>query len=83
MNKISKGKRFIVLTSLIVLIVVVGTTGFIFIEGYTFLDALYMTIITVSTIGTDGYNSHIQCVKKSVTLNKYKAGCTDNNYQYD
>ena len=33
------------------LVVVIGTTGFIIIEGYTFLEALYMTIITVSTIG--------------------------------
>ncbi|MDQ6813782.1 MAG: potassium channel protein [Bacteroidota bacterium] len=44
-------KRFVVLTSLIVLIVVIGTTGFMVIEGYTFLEALYMTIITVSTVG--------------------------------
>ncbi|MCW3108852.1 MAG: potassium channel protein [Segetibacter sp.] len=33
------------------LVVVIGTTGFVFIEGYTFLEALYMTVITVSTIG--------------------------------
>ena len=29
----------------------VGVAGFMIIEGYTFLDALYMTIITVSTVG--------------------------------
>lgn len=33
------------------LVVVLGTSGFMFIEGYTFLEALYMTVITVSTIG--------------------------------
>jgi voltage-gated potassium channel len=30
---------------------VVGTTGYIVIEGWGFLDALFMTIITVTTIG--------------------------------
>jgi voltage-gated potassium channel len=44
-------KRLFFLTSLIVLVIVAGTTGFMFIEGYTFLEALYMTVITVSTIG--------------------------------
>ncbi len=29
----------------------IGTSGFVLIEGYTFLDALYMTIITASTVG--------------------------------
>lgn len=33
------------------LVIVIGTTGFMLIERYTFLEALYMTIITVSTIG--------------------------------
>jgi voltage-gated potassium channel len=30
---------------------VLGTVGFMFIEGYGVLDALYMTIITMSTVG--------------------------------
>ena len=32
-------------------IVIFGTTGYIVIEGWGFLDALYMTIITISTVG--------------------------------
>ncbi|SRR6056297_98991 len=32
-------------------VVVVGTIGFIFIEGYSFIDAFFMTIITMSTVG--------------------------------
>ena len=36
---------------LIVLVIVTGTVGFMFLEKYDFLDALYMTMITVSTIG--------------------------------
>lgn len=33
------------------IIVVTGTTGYMFIEHWSFLDALYMTVITVSTVG--------------------------------
>ena len=33
------------------LIIVVGTGGFVMIEGWAVLDALYMTIITLSTVG--------------------------------
>lgn len=36
---------------LILLIVAMGTIGFIFIEKYSFIEALYMTIITISTVG--------------------------------
>jgi len=32
-------------------IVIFGTAGYIIIEGWGFLDALYMTIITISTVG--------------------------------
>ena len=28
-----------------------GTCGFIVLEGYPFLDAVYMTVITISTVG--------------------------------
>jgi len=36
---------------LIVLIITIGTFGFHFIEHMTFLDALYMTVITIFTVG--------------------------------
>jgi voltage-gated potassium channel len=32
-------------------IIAVGVIGYTFIEGWTFLDALYMTIITITTVG--------------------------------
>jgi len=32
-------------------IIVIGTGGYIIIEGWPFLDALYMTIITITTVG--------------------------------
>ena len=31
--------------------VVTGTVGFRFIEGWSYIDSLYMTIITISTVG--------------------------------
>ncbi|MCZ6481541.1 MAG: potassium channel protein [candidate division NC10 bacterium] len=37
--------------SLLILWTLVGTLGFISIEGWSFLDAFYMTIITLSTVG--------------------------------
>ena len=32
-------------------IVILGTIGYMLIEGWSILDALYMTIITISTVG--------------------------------
>lgn len=36
---------------LILLIIAVGTSGYIFIEGWSFINSFYMTIITISTVG--------------------------------
>ena len=32
-------------------LLVIGTAGYMFIESYNFIDAVYMTVITVSTVG--------------------------------
>ena len=32
-------------------IIVVGVTGYVFIEKWSLLEALYMTVITISTVG--------------------------------
>jgi len=37
--------------AMLLAIVVVGEIGYVFIEGYSVIDALFMTIITVSTVG--------------------------------
>ena len=50
-NTAVKLKRFILPLLLILLVIVSGTVGFMFLEKYTFLDSLYMTMITISTIG--------------------------------
>ncbi len=37
--------------SLIILMILIGTIGFHVIEGWSFLDCLYMTVITIFTVG--------------------------------
>jgi len=32
-------------------ILIIGTTGYMLIEGWSLLDALYMTVITITTVG--------------------------------
>jgi voltage-gated potassium channel len=36
---------------LLVIVFVLGITGYVFIEGWSFFDALYMTVITIATVG--------------------------------
>ncbi len=36
---------------LIVLVIMIGTVGYMIIEGYSFIDSLYMTVITITTVG--------------------------------
>src|SRR5579885_1605530 len=43
--------RLLFITAAIVLTVISGTLGFIFIEHYPPFDAFYMTLITISTVG--------------------------------
>ncbi len=38
-------------TVLLIVIPIIGTAGYMVLEGWTFLDALYMTVITVATVG--------------------------------
>jgi len=45
------GHRVAILGVLSVFLVLFGTSGYVFIEHYAFLDALYMTVITLSTVG--------------------------------
>ena len=44
-------KRLAQIGVLIAAIFTAGTTGFMAVEGWPFLDALYMTTITLSTVG--------------------------------
>ncbi len=42
---------FVVWFSVLLLIMLTGVIGFMILENYTFIDALYMTVITIATIG--------------------------------
>lgn len=44
-------KDIFIILLLILIIIIVGIFGFIIIEDYTFLEAFYMCIITISTVG--------------------------------
>ena len=44
-------RHLIISIVLAFLILVMGTIGYMAIEGWNFLDALYMTVITISTVG--------------------------------
>lgn len=42
---------------LLVIVVFVGTVGFMLVEGWSFFDSFYMTIITISTVGFNEVNT--------------------------
>ncbi len=44
-------KRFIRIGIALAAVIALGTLGYVLIEGYSWLDAIYMTIITISTVG--------------------------------
>ncbi|MFO8021321.1 MAG: potassium channel protein [Perlabentimonas sp.] len=49
---VKESKRPVVLAAIIVIsILTIGTLGYIIIEGFTFTEAVYMTIITIATVG--------------------------------
>jgi len=43
--------RFLIAFSLLVLLILIGTLGYRFIEGWSMGDSLYMTFITITTVG--------------------------------
>ena len=44
-------KHIIIAIVLYAIIVMIGTMGYVIIEGWSLFDALYMTVITYSTVG--------------------------------
>ncbi len=46
-----KTKHFIISIMLAILLILCGTAGYMMIEGWRLIDALYMTIITLTTVG--------------------------------
>jgi voltage-gated potassium channel len=49
-------RRLLVAMTLLVSVIVVGTAGYVVLEGWSWFDALYMTVTTVTTVG--GGESH-------------------------
>jgi len=47
----SESKKFLIAIIFSFFIILIGTFGYMFIERWNFLDSLYMTIITISTVG--------------------------------
>jgi voltage-gated potassium channel len=43
--------RILLIVGLLAFILVVGTIGFVLIEGYSWFDAFYMTLTTITTVG--------------------------------
>ncbi|MCJ7482095.1 MAG: potassium channel family protein, partial [Thermodesulfovibrionales bacterium] len=44
-------KRLVVAAGMIWLVILFGTTGYMVIEGWSFWDSFYMTVITLTTVG--------------------------------
>jgi len=48
---VSPLRRFLQIIYVLLLVIAVGVIGYMTIEGWSFLDSLYMTVITLSTVG--------------------------------
>ena len=44
-------RKYLLFIAPLLMFLVIGPTGYIFLEGTSFLDGLYLTIITISTVG--------------------------------
>jgi voltage-gated potassium channel len=44
-------RRFLLIAGLLWIILVVGASGFVLIDGYSWFDAFYMTLTTITTVG--------------------------------
>src|SRR4051794_32211086 len=44
-------RRLALVAGAVAIAVLIGTTGFVFIAGYPLLDAMYMALMTITTVG--------------------------------
>lgn len=51
MERFSSRTKILIGLGMLLSIIIIGVTGYMLIEGDSFLNALYMTVITVSTVG--------------------------------
>ena len=52
-------RHLLISAVLSMLIIIIGTAGYMLIEDWGILDALFMTIITISTVGYRGFANSI------------------------
>ncbi len=45
------GRRLLVATCLLLAVIAMGVAGYMIVEGWSFLDSLYMTVISLTTVG--------------------------------
>ena len=50
-NKMSTSKKLSIAGGFLAGIIVVGIVGYMLIEGWNFMDAFYMTVISITTTG--------------------------------
>ena len=60
-------KHLLISTILSALILMLGTIGYMFFEDWTFIDALYMTVITIATVGY-GEIHHVSDIGRIFTM---------------
>ena len=51
MERLFSHTKILIGLAMLIGIIVIGVTGYMLIEGDNFLNALYMTVITISTVG--------------------------------
>ncbi len=51
MNPLNPYRRFFMSLTFIIVLICTGILGFMFLEGWNFTDSLYMTFVTISTVG--------------------------------
>ena len=60
-------KHLLISTVLSALILIAGTIGYMIFEDWNFLDALYMTVITIATVGYSEIH-HISDIGRVFTM---------------
>ncbi len=51
MKDVYNNKRIIIAVLILITIILIGLSGYMAIEGFSFIDAFYMTMITITTVG--------------------------------
>ncbi len=61
-------RKLVIAAALLVFSLAMGASGFVVVEGYNFLDAIYMTLLTISTVGFNEVHPLSDAGKAFVTM---------------